>query len=285
MKSKIKNVTSKVFNLIAKKEMQKKKPDKSKSQNVGKDFTTKNSFSDDDDEEEKDNHRQSDTKVSKPANKSKESNVNRFKQVQSLQTVDGMYAKRKDERFDLIIDNNDDDFDDKDSDEDEDEEKEKATPEKRKHEPMPEEYQRIPKENPKNQEKDDHKDHNTKKQKSRSPTRDFEYKRQEGLLEEWEKKYGGKNKRKFYQDQKMNMNSWQVGDGGYIKEQLIDSQNSPDSPKGGVHITGDVGGEFEYDWDDDANTHNDELKVRKHKSSKVAKSRVPYGAMPFADNN
>lgn len=245
---------------------------------MGRDFTAKNSFSDED-EEEKDNQRQPDTKISKTASRNKESNVNRFKQVQSLKTVDGVYAKRKDERFDLIIDNNDDDFDDQNSDE------EKAKPEKRKPEPMPEQYQQIPKENPKNQEKDAQKTKNIKKEKSRSPVRDVEYKRQEGLLEEWEKKYGGKNKRKFYQDQKMNMNSWQVGDGGYNQEQLIDSQNSPDSPKGGVHITGDVAGEFEYDWDDDANSHYDEPKARKHKSTKVAKSRVPYGAMPFAENN
>jgi hypothetical protein len=240
--------------------------------NVGRDFTKKNKFSDEEQEETKD------YKIDEalPASRTKESDIDRLKQMQLLQTADGIFSKRKDGKFVHIIDNDDGDLDNLSSDE------QQIIAEKRKPEPMPAQYLRQSNDNSKNHEVENQ--NASKRQISRSPIRKSEYKRQEGMLEDWERKYGGKNKRQFYKDQKSNMNSWQeAGDGGQYKKPLIDHQDSPDSPKGGVHITGDTAREFEYDWDEATPKYN-EHKMRKHQSSKVNNSRVPYGASPFAND-
>lgn len=269
-----KNVTCLVSLFTAKKKIIKRKKSNNRTSggNVGRDFTRKNKFSDVEDEEEETKDYNIDEAL--PASRARESDIDRLKQMQLLQTANGILSKRKDRKFDHIID---DDLNNLSSDE------QQIIAEKRRPEPMPAQYLRQANDNSKNHEVEDQ--NSSKRQISKSPIRKSEYKRQEGLLEDWERKYGGKNRRQFYKDQKNNMNSWQeAGDGGQYKKPLIDHQDSPDSPKGGVHITGDTAREFEYDWDEDASPKYIERKMKKHKSTKVHKSRVPYGASPFVND-
>eukprot|EP00343_Euplotes_focardii_P001805 CAMPEP_0205803754 /NCGR_PEP_ID=MMETSP0205-20121125/6491_1 /ASSEMBLY_ACC=CAM_ASM_000278 /TAXON_ID=36767 /ORGANISM="Euplotes focardii, Strain TN1" /LENGTH=80 /DNA_ID=CAMNT_0053072315 /DNA_START=54 /DNA_END=296 /DNA_ORIENTATION=+ len=71
---------------------------------------------------------------------------------------------------------------------------------------------------------------------------------------------------------------------GEMKSIKKHSLNEPDSPTGGVQITGDQAREFEYDWDEDDKLQSKKRAVKNKKTKAKVQSRVPIGAMQYADS-
>ncbi|CAI2360801.1 unnamed protein product [Moneuplotes crassus] len=201
----------------------------------------------------------------------------RKSQLNSL-APSGSYFTQNTEKFDLVIEHDDNEFNHI-SDEG------PSTPKKRKPEPMPKEYQLANTESKVITRKSRTSIEAPKivnKEKSESPIRKRKVNSNQHLLSEWEKKYGTRNDRRICKDVKEPLDQWGVEpyQSNPSPENL--DGNLPESPTGDVQVTGNIAGEFEYDWDNEDGPEVSQQKKLRMNQRSMNNSRVPVGAMEYA---
>lgn len=198
----------------------------------------------------------------------------RIAQIQQMKNDNTIYTKKEEEKFDMVIEGNDSDF------EQESSESDPVTPINKTDRPTTLERQ-ISRSAHKPRKNDERMQRILPLAKSiERPTHGPHFEVDNNLLAKWENQYGGKEKRKFYEDKERYKNSWDGEDNKHESMNIVNHNHhhSNIQPKHDI--------EFDMNWDEEellnATPQMDD-KIQKQYSS-ANPSRVPIGGMPYADS-